>query len=127
MQIIEHPPIVQEGLDVINALTNEQSLPKEIPEASLPVQEGDEAVQLPYTESGDILVLMETVDPSLNKEAVLVEEFPTAVNSEVTILESPVQSSEVQGNGIFSRVFLFTPNLLATLCFLCCIFLFYGL
>ena len=64
LQILEHPPVVQEGLDVINTPVDARPQPEEIPEASLPVQEGDEAVQLPYTESGEILVLMETVDPS---------------------------------------------------------------
>ena len=53
----------------------------------------------------------ETVDPSINKEVANAEEFPTAVDSEETALEPPIQPSEVQGKGVLSRVFLFTLNL----------------
>ena len=49
IQVVEHPTIVQKGLDVntINDPVDVQSQPKEFPEASLLVQEGDEAAQLP--------------------------------------------------------------------------------
>ncbi|KAJ8621763.1 hypothetical protein MRB53_030292 [Persea americana] len=39
----------------------------------------------------------ETVDPSINKNVVLVDEFQTTVDSEETTTELPIQPSEVQG------------------------------
>lgn len=108
LQKIEHPHVVQEGLDVINVPTDVPLRSEEILDAYLPVQEEDEAVQLLYTESGDIPVQGETLDPSINKEVVSTEEFPTAIDSEETILKP----SEVQGNGILLRVLHFTHNFL---------------
>lgn len=46
------------------------------------MQDRDETIQLPFTETSDIPVQMEVVDPSINKEASLAEEFPTAVDCE---------------------------------------------
>ena len=113
IQIVEYPPFVQKGLDVniINDPENVHLQHEETSEARLIVQDGDETVHLPSTELGDTPLKAETVDPFINKEAASIEERPIAIDSEETILEPPVQFSEVQGNEVLSRVFLFTLNL----------------
>lgn len=92
----------------INVLVDGQSQLEETSEARLPVQEGDKMVRLPSTEFGDTPVQEETVDPSINNEGIWAEELPTATDIEEVTLESPVQSSEVQGNGTPSKVLHFT-------------------
>ncbi|KAJ8632673.1 hypothetical protein MRB53_026009 [Persea americana] len=66
LRIVEHPLVVQEGLD------------------------------LPSTGPSDTPVQVETVDTSINKEAASTEECPNVVDSGETILEPLVQSSEVK-------------------------------
>ncbi|KAJ8627304.1 hypothetical protein MRB53_020611 [Persea americana] len=68
---------------------------EETSEARLIVQDGDETVHLPSTELGDTPLKAETVDPFINKEAASIEERPIAIDSEETILEPPVQFSEL--------------------------------
>ena len=113
IQIIEHPTVVQGGLDA-NTINDPADIQLQLEEPSgahLIVQEGDETVQLSFTELGDTPLQLETVDPFINTEAASREEHPIPIDSRGTILEPPAQFSEVQGNEILSRVFLFTRNL----------------
>ncbi|KAJ8622161.1 hypothetical protein MRB53_030690 [Persea americana] len=77
-------------------------VPERIEEGPVPVEsvpipiEGDETIQLPSTELRDTLLQAETIDPFINKDVVSIEERPIAVDSGETILEPPVQFSEVQ-------------------------------
>ena len=62
LQIVKHPPVVQEWLDVTNALADVHLQQEKILEAYLLAQGGDEAVQLPYTKSRETLVQGQTAD-----------------------------------------------------------------
>lgn len=84
-------------LSTISALADVQPQSKETFESHPSMQEGDETVQLPFIESGDASVQGGMVDLSINNEAASKEELTTAIDVEVTTLESPAQSSEVQG------------------------------
>lgn len=74
-----------------------QLQPKETFEVHSTMQERDETVQLPSTESNNSPVQVETLDPSINKEAIQAKEFPTVVDNEEIVQEPPVQPCEVQG------------------------------
>ncbi|KAJ8649032.1 hypothetical protein MRB53_002055 [Persea americana] len=98
IQIIEHPTVVQGGLDA-NTINDPADIQLQLEEPSgahLIVQEGDETVQLSFTELGDTPLQLETVDPFINTEAASREEHPIPIDSRGTILEPPAQFSEVQ-------------------------------
>lgn len=49
------------------------------------MQEGDEIIQLPFTESGDTSVQDRAVDPSINNEAVSIEGALLVVGADVEV------------------------------------------
>lgn len=116
-EVEEYPLVVQEGSNVntVNVSANVHSQPEEIYGAHLIVQEGDKMVQLPSIESGDRPVQKEAVDPSINKEAVLTEVFPTAIDVKEENSKPLAQSSEVlgtliHGNSVFRRYFALSSS-----------------
>ncbi|KAJ8649179.1 hypothetical protein MRB53_002202 [Persea americana] len=73
-----------------------QSQPEETSKIPLTAQEGYETAQRSSVEFDNSPVQVETVNPSISKEVVQVEEFPTVVESEEIVIKPPVQPSEVQ-------------------------------
>lgn len=80
---------------IINALTIVQPQSEVISKLRPHTKEGDETVQIPFIEFGDVLVQDKTVDPAINNEVALVEESISTIGAttKVMVSESPIQSN----------------------------------
>lgn len=114
VEVKECPSAVQEGSDVntMNVSANIQSQLEETYVARLSAQGGNEMVQLPFTQSNDMSVQEEAMDPPINNEVVLIGVLPIAINIEVGNLKPFVHFSEtlgtlIYGNSVLRSVLLF--------------------